>query len=129
MLALDTNVVVRLLVDDDPEQTRRARKLIEKHPVLVVATVLLETEWVLRGAYRVDRKRIVQSLRSLLGLPDLTVGSDDAVAQALEWFERGLDFAYALHLALTTDAEKFATFDARPATRAIRITARGVVVP
>lgn len=129
MIALDTNVVVRLLVDDDPEQTRRARKLIEKGPVLVVATVLLETEWVLRGAYSVNRKRIVQSLRSLLGLPELTVGSADAVAQALEWFERGLDFADALHLALTTDAEKFATFDVRLATRARRITERGVVVP
>jgi predicted nucleic-acid-binding protein len=129
MIALDTNVVVRLLVDDEPERTRRARKLIEKGPVLVVPTVLLETEWVLRGAYKVGRARIVQSLRNLLGLPELSVGSADAVGQVLELFERGLDFADALHLALATDAEKFATFDARTAIRARRITARAVFVP
>jgi len=129
MIALDTNVVVRLLVDDDPEQTRRARRLIERGPVLVVPTVLLEAEWVLRGAYKVDRERIAHTLRNLLGLLQLSVGSADAVAQALEWFERGLDFAHALHLALTVEAEEFATFDTRLATRARRITARGIVVP
>ncbi len=129
MIALDTNVVVRLLVDDDPGQTRRARRLIERGPALVVPTVLLETEWVLRGAYNIRPESIVRSLRSLLGLPELSVGSADAVAQALEWFERGLDFADALHLALAADAEEFATFDARLAKRARRITARGVSVP
>jgi predicted nucleic-acid-binding protein len=129
MIAIDTNVVVRLLVDDDPEQTRRARRLVEKGSVLIVPSVLLETEWVLRGAYRIGRDRIAQSFRGLLGLPELSVGNADAVAQALEWFARGLDFADALHLALTADAEEFATFDARLAARARRITARSVVVP
>jgi predicted nucleic-acid-binding protein len=129
MIALDTNVVVRLLVDDDPEQTGRARRLIEKRPVLVVPTVLLETEWVLRGAYNIGRASIARSLRGLLGLPQVSVGSTEAVAQALEWFERGLDFADALHVALAADAEAFATFDARLAKRARRITARAVSVP
>lgn len=50
MIALDTNVVVRLLVDDHPQQTRRARRLLEARPVIILPTVLLESEWVLRGA-------------------------------------------------------------------------------
>ena len=54
MLGIDTNVVIQLLVSDDAEQTRRARKLVElavsrDEPVLVSLPVLVETEWVLRS--------------------------------------------------------------------------------
>jgi predicted nucleic acid-binding protein len=54
MLGIDTNVVIRLIISDDAEQTRRARKLIEQalksdEPVLVSLLVLLESEWVLRS--------------------------------------------------------------------------------
>lgn len=126
MIALDTNVVVRLLVDDDPSQTRRARTLLQTRTALVPPTVLLETEWVLRGAYGIARADIARSLRALLGLPAVVFGSAQAVAQALAWFEAGLDFADALHLALSEEAEEFVTFDARFAKRARRITARAV---
>jgi predicted nucleic-acid-binding protein len=56
MLGIDTNVVVRLVVADDAEQTRRARKLIDQalardESVLVSLLVLLESEWVLRSRY------------------------------------------------------------------------------
>jgi predicted nucleic-acid-binding protein len=129
MIALDTNVVVRLLVDDDPAQTRRARKLLESRSALVIPTVLLETEWVLRGAYGIERSVILHSLRKLLGLPNVALASADAVSQALEWFGKGLDFSDALHLALAADAEEFVTFDARLAKRANRISSREVSVP
>ena len=128
MIALDTNVVVRLLVDDDPDQTRRARRLLETGHALIVPTVLLETEWVLRGAYGIDGATIVASLRKLLGLPMIAVASGEAIAAALEWLEAGLDFADALHLALAAEAEGFATFDARFAKRARQLTARQVSV-
>ncbi len=129
MIALDTNVVVRLLVDDDPGQTRRARALLAKRTALVTPTVLLETEWVLRGAYSIDRVAIVRSLRAFLGLPAVTLGDAQAVAQALDWFAAGLDFADALHLALSSDAEEFVTFDARLVKRARQITAVTVSTP
>ena len=127
MIALDTNVVVRLLVDDDPAQTRRARRLLETRSVFIVPTVLLETEWVLRGAYGIKRALIARSMRALLGLPNVVLAQAQAVAQALEWFVAGLDFAGSLHLSLAEDAEGLATFDARLAKRARRITARGVI--
>ena len=113
MIALDTNVVVRLLVDDDPQQTRRARKLIETRTALVMPSVLLETEWVLRGAYDIGPAVIAASLRKLLGLANVALDNAQAVAQALDWFEAGLDFADALHLASAAAAEAFVTFDAR----------------
>ena len=126
MIAIDTNVVVRLLVNDDPSQTRRARTLLETCTALVTPTVLLEAEWVLRGAYGIARVDIARSLRALLGLPAIVLGSAQAVALALAWFEAGLDFADALHLALADEAEEFVTFDSRFGKRARRITARAV---
>lgn len=126
MIALDTNVVVRLLTDDDPRQTGRARKLLETRTALVLPTVLLETEWVLRGACGIGRPAIVASIRKLLGLPNIVLGEADAIARALDWFEAGLNFADAVHLAFAGEAEAFVTFDARLAKRARRITAREI---
>ncbi len=127
MIALDTNVVVRLLVDDHPEQTRRARRLLEARPVIILPTVLLEAEWVLRGAYRLVPGAIASSFRKLLGVPGVAAENADAIAQAIDWYERGLDFADALHLALAGEAEGLATFDARLARRAARLSPGRVV--
>ncbi|MGQ0510463.1 MAG: type II toxin-antitoxin system VapC family toxin [Betaproteobacteria bacterium] len=111
MIALDTNVLVRFLVNDDPAQARRARALIETKPVFVPVTVLLETEWVLRGGYRLPRADVVRLLRGLLGLPEVATEDPQRVARALQWHEAGIDFADALHLAGSAWAERFATFD------------------
>jgi predicted nucleic acid-binding protein len=71
MLGIDTNVVMRLLVSDDAEQTRRARKLIEQslgreEPVLVSLLVLIESEWVLRSSYGFKRDAVLGMFRALL---------------------------------------------------------------
>ena len=113
MIAIDTNVLVRLVVDDDPDQTRRARKLFRGGDVLVTATVLLESAWVLSGAYGRSRQQVSASLRGVLGLDGVATDSPAAVAQALDWFDAGLDFADALHLAGAWAAGAFATFDER----------------
>lgn len=111
MIALDTNVVVRLLVRDDPQQTERAAAMVRDNPLLITATVLLETEWVLRSRYRVPRPAIAEALRRLIDLEQLTLDHPTVVARALAWFEAGLDFADALHLAASHAARDFATFD------------------
>jgi predicted nucleic-acid-binding protein len=122
VIAVDTNVVVRFLARDDPAQARRARALLEAGRVFVLRTVVLETEWVLRTGYRFDRSAIAEGITKLLGLPGVEVEDAPAVAQALIWFGQGLDFADALHLASSAQAEAFATFD-----RALRRKARAVV--
>ena len=64
-VALDTNVLVRLLTNDDAEQARRAADLIDASVgCFVPITVVLELEWVLRGAYRLPREAVIQAVLS-----------------------------------------------------------------
>ncbi|MCE2969429.1 MAG: type II toxin-antitoxin system VapC family toxin [Burkholderiales bacterium] len=128
MIAVDTNVVVRLLVADDAAQARRATALFERGPVFIPVTVLLETEWVLRGAYALERTQINRLLHLLLGLPGVEMAEPEAVMRALERHAEGLDFADALHLALAGDAESFATFDRR-LLRASKVGGLPIVAP
>ena len=111
MIAVDTNVLVRFITNDDAAQAKRARLLIEAGPVFVAKTVLLELEWVLRGAYGLDRPTILKAVRGLLGLPALTAEDESNVARAVDWYEAGMDFADALHLASSGQQSAFATFD------------------
>ena len=123
MISLDTNVVVRLLVNDDAAQARRARALLAAgHEVRLPVTVLLETEWVLRSAYGYPAAQVMTFLRAALGLPGVSTDNAPAVAAAITACEQGLDFADALHLALALsgDAERFYTFDANLRRRAPR---------
>lgn len=115
MLAIDTNVVVRLLTGDHPDQSARARSLIERQRVLVPTTVVLESEWVLRGAYGLDRDHVIPALRAFAGLPNVTLQEPERVAAALDWTEGGMDFADALHLGATAGCEAFVTFDLKMA--------------
>ena len=112
MIALDTNILVRLLVNDDLAQAAIARDLI-KHPdgIFIGKTVLLELEWVLRQVYQVDKKTLTASLRRLLGLPNATIEGVAQIAQAMQDFSRGMDFADALHLASTHGEMLTYTFD------------------
>ena len=111
--AIDTNVLIRFLTKDDPEQYAKARALIEGGDIFVATTVLLEGEWVLRSGYGYARKNIISALRSFGGLPVVTLENPHATAQALEWAEAGMDFADALHLASSSRYGSFYTFDAR----------------
>lgn len=111
MHAVDTNVLVRLLTGDDASQAGRAAALFKKEPIFIPKTVLLETEWVLRRLYRIDRAALVGSLRKLSGLKNVELEQPLVIAQALQWCEDGMDFADALHLASSHSARKFATFD------------------
>jgi predicted nucleic-acid-binding protein len=51
MIAIDTNIIVRLLTQDDLSQYKKAYNLLNKYEVFITETVILETEWVLRFAY------------------------------------------------------------------------------
>ncbi|MCA3254681.1 type II toxin-antitoxin system VapC family toxin [Bradyrhizobium sp.] len=122
MRAIDTSVLVRLLVRDDEAQWAAARTLVARGPVFVGVTVMLETEWVLRSAYGFTPAEISGALRSLIGLPSVTAEDAAAVAAALDGLDAGLDFADALHLARSTDCADFVTFDRRLARKATAVT-------
>ena len=112
MTALDTNVLVRVLTDDDPEQVEAARELLASDDTFwVPVTVLLETAWVLEAIYELDVPTVADGLRHFLGLPNVEVDRPQRIALALQWYEEGLDIADAVHLALSQDADRLATFD------------------
>lgn len=110
MIAVDTNVVVRYLVGDHPEQSEKARALFRDSAIWVSSTVLLETAWVLGKAYGYKPRQIVWALRLLAGLPTVSLQSPDQMNKALGWLET-LDTADAIHLAQAAHAEAFVTFD------------------
>lgn len=113
MLAIDTNVVIRYLVKDDPVQAAKARKLIVNNDVFVSTTVLLETEWVLRSVYAYESEQIATALASFAGLPRVTVQDALSTATAVDWMLKGIDFADALHLVQSSECEEFVSFDER----------------
>lgn len=121
MLAVDTNVLVRYIARDDAAQTARSDRLFDSQRILLLKTVLLETEWVLRYRYGYDRQATVTAFRALAGLPAIQIEDAAVVAQALDSFAAGMDFADALHLASSTGAAQFATFDRGLATSARRL--------
>lgn len=118
MIAIDTNVLVRLLTGDDAAQTSRTAALFEQGDIYLGKTVLLETEWVLRFSYELSRPAIIAALKKVLGLPQVTAEDSFAVADALTLFESGMNFADALHLASSREAAQFATFDTHLKKRA-----------
>jgi predicted nucleic-acid-binding protein len=111
MIAVDTNVMVRLLTEDDPDQAKRAAKLFGENEIFIPKTVMLETEWVLRHAYGIDKNGILEAFQRLIGLSNIKMEDPQAMSVAVSWYGDGLDFADALHLGSSRDAEKFATFD------------------
>ena len=127
MVAVDTNVLVRYLVRDDAKQAARAASLLQRTPIWIAKTVLLETEWVLRSLYGIAPGAREQALRALAGLRTVSLEDELAVAQALDWFRGGMDFADALHLASAGNAQQFATFDQKLIRQAKRIVSLEIV--
>src|SRR2546423_6095989 len=98
MIAVDTNILVRLLTGDDAKQEAAARSLFAADSVWIAKTVLLETGWVLRSLYGFDEGAIQGAFTKLLGLKNVQVEDEPSVAAALALIEHGLEFADALHL-------------------------------
>src|SRR5271165_100707 len=123
MLGIDTNVVVRLVVADDAEQTRRARKLIDRalsrqEPVLVSLLVVLESEWVLRSRYGFGRDALLSIFRALLEARELSFEDEPALEEALfHWKNNACGFSDCLIAARNRQlgCSATATFDSKAA--------------
>ena len=123
MIGLDTNVFVRLLVADDPAQTRRARNRIvaaiaQDEQVLVSLPVIVETEWVLRSRYGMRRDAALPVLRAALEARELSFEDEPAVEEALHvWSDSPCGFADCLIAAHNrrVGCSTTLTFDAKAA--------------
>jgi len=119
VIALDTNVLVRFLVEDDKAQSAKAAKLVaravsEDEPLFVSDVVVCETVWVLSAAYRVPRAEIGEILGRLYVATHLRFHDVDRLARALEAFNAGKgDYAdYVIReQARAVGCEEVATFD------------------
>lgn len=124
MTGVDTNVLARFLLADDPAQHRRSLAALEaEEDIFVPVTVLLELAWVL-SARLATRAEITSALRKIVALPRARAQHPEAVRRALDWMDAGLDFADAFHLALSERTDRFRSFDANLSRRAARLGAR-----
>ncbi|MGH8403114.1 MAG: PIN domain-containing protein [Gammaproteobacteria bacterium] len=127
MIALDTNVLVRYIVQDDTAQAKKAAALIESRctsesPGFVDVVVLCELVWVLETAYGYGRDIVARVVRQLLGTAELAVASADQAWTALRAYESSSgDFADYLIAIRNRDAGCTATFtfDKKAAAAAI----------
>ena len=113
MRAIDTDILVRYLTGDDPEQAARARAAVDAGGIFASTTVLLESEWVLRSVYGFSGREVAAALWSFAGLPGVSVENSSLLAEALVRTEGGMDFADALHLGAADGCGAMLTFDRR----------------
>lgn len=135
MIALDTNVLVRLLTDDDPIQAGAAERLLEakasrQSPAFVDRIVLVELVWVLQRRYGYDRNSIADAVVALLRTPALRLEDPGRVIEAVRIYRDGTaGFADILLVlgARAAGCEALATFDRRAARLdgAMLVEARG----
>jgi predicted nucleic-acid-binding protein len=121
VIGLDTNVVVRYLVQDDPGQSAAASALMENltetNPGYLSLVTVIELYWVLRRAYKVGAVRCIELLEGLLDARELRVDQDAVVRAALVANRGGLDFADAViaELGRAAGCDHTVTFDQRAA--------------
>lgn len=128
MRAVDTDILVRLFVGDEPEQFAAAQHALAAGPIFIPKTVILECEWVLRDVYQHPRAEIAGVIESLLSKADVQLEDSVAIECALDWFRRGMDLADAIHLASSGHADSFVSFDRKLRRRASAIGARPPVI-
>jgi predicted nucleic-acid-binding protein len=115
---IDTNLLVRYLVRDDPAQSSAARRFIVEHctprdPGFVNRIVICELVWVLERGYRLERDRIADALEELLEAGQLLIEDEENLRPAIVQYRKGADLADSLLAALNLRAgcEYTATFD------------------
>ena len=122
MIALDTNVLVRFLTQDDPDQGGMATDLIggltERKPGFVAREVLVELVWVLERSYRYERAEIARSLEGLLSASELEIEEGDTVGAILQFYDgKGFGFSDLMirQAARRAGADVVKTFDRKAA--------------
>jgi predicted nucleic-acid-binding protein len=128
MIAVDTNVLVRLLTGDDPKQATAARALFTDEPIWIAKTVLLETAWVLRSFYGFEESAVMAAFARLLGVKNVRAEDEPSVASALVLSSHGIAFADALHLSSRPPGAAFVSFDRSFVRRTQRAGAPNVSV-
>lgn len=120
MIGLDTNVLVRYIMQDDPKQSRQATELIESldddAPGFVTLVCVVELYWVLTSCYDLSDEQVKRALEALLRTRQIVVDRAEQVLRALRVFGDGkADFADCLieRAAAAAGCDRVLTFDVR----------------
>ena len=128
MIAVDTNMLARLLLQDDTAQYKKVRAYFETRQVFTSpVTVMLELVWVLESR-DISPVQIAAGLTALIALPNFKPDRAEALQEALQNYKAGMDFADALHLAQSKGQEKFMTFDKAFVKRAKQLNPKPSVI-
>jgi len=119
MIGIDTNLLVRLIVNEDEQQSLAVERFIQEHsssedPCYISNIVLIETVWVLETVYGFDRTSVADTLDRLLEVEQFDFDSPEDVAAAVDDFRhRGVEFADSLlgRMNLFAGCEQTITFD------------------
>lgn len=129
MIAVDTNIVVRLILGDDAIQVERALALAAREQFYISFTVLAETEWVLRSRFGFDRSMTVTALAALADLVSLIYENDGDARWALARFAGGGELADFLHIAAARPIGRFASFERKLGRRAGAHSPASIEIP
>lgn len=122
MIGIDTNLLVRFLMDDDPGQSILAKRFFASlgadNQGYVSLVVVVETIWVLQKSYKTPRSLIAESIEALLDSQELAFQDSPSVYFAVQAYKKGEDFADALafHSAKQAGCETTMTFDKKAAS-------------
>lgn len=112
---LDTNVLIRHLTGDPPAQARRATAFLERAEELLLPDLIVaEVVYVLESFYELERQRVAELVRAIIGFPAIMVVAEPLLVRALEVYEVDrLDFAdaYLVANAEASGVETIASFD------------------
>jgi predicted nucleic-acid-binding protein len=112
---LDTNILIRHLTGDPPAQARRATALLERAAELLLPDLIVaEVVYVLESFYEVERERVAELVRAIVGYPAIVVVDAPLLLRALEVYEvERLDFAeaYLVASAEASGVGAIASFD------------------
>ncbi|HEY8009681.1 MAG TPA: type II toxin-antitoxin system VapC family toxin [Rudaea sp.] len=122
MIGIDTNILVRYIVQDEPAQARAATHFVERvlskaTPGFVNRVVLCELVWVLESGYGYTREQIAATLQRLFEIDRIRLESPDLNWRALDAYRHGIDFSDALIalINVSMDCEHTVSFDRRAA--------------
>lgn len=118
MIALDTNAIVRVLIEDDEIQAKKVQTVIKNaelngRRILILTEVLIETVWVIESVYHCSRKEISLLIENLLTTPTFYLPDSTVIRKAIKMFKNSGDFADLLIVgqAQHYQAKKLFSFD------------------
>ena len=98
MIALDTNALVRMLIEDDKKQARAVEDLVlfaekSSYQLIILSEVLIESVWVLESIYNCTRNEISKFLETLITTPTFILPDSPVIFKAIQQYRKAGDFA------------------------------------